>query len=296
MLAVVDEEQQRLRPQIVDDGLPQRTSGAIADPEATGDGLHDQVGIADRRQLDQPHAVRLLTDELGRGLDHQPRLSGAAGADHRDQPMRPSECLELRQLPLASDEGGQLRRKVGAAALHGPERGKLHIQAIDDQLEHAFGNGQVLEPMRPEVADRHAVRQVAADEGVHRLGEEHLSAGAGRGDARSTVNVEADVAAGSEAGLAGVQTHAHPDAMAVRPRLACQGALSVGGCRDRIRGACEDDEEGVTLRPDLNPRLECIAQERLMRLEHVTVSGPELLHEPGGPLDVREQEGNRPFR
>ena len=94
--------------------------------------------------------------------------------------------------------------------------------------------------------------------------------------------------------------HTDPDAHLppVWPWLRCKRALPLhGGCH-RVARAREDDEEGVALRVDLAAvvPLEGLPQEPLVLSEHVAVALAELALEPRRPLDVREQERDRPAR
>ena len=94
---------------------------------------------------------------------------------------------------------------------------------------------------------------------------------------------------------------AHPDAErdVVRPRLGGQAALGVDGRPDRIRGAPEDGDEGVTLGlflvavggGDRGPDQLAMAGQ-----EGRPAVAAELLGEPRRSFDVGEQEGDSPDR
>ncbi len=110
----------------------------------------------------------------------------------------------------------------------------------------------------------------------------------GGGDPRRAVDVDADVAFFGHDRLARVHAHADPDE-AVREHL-----LRLGGRRDGVGGSWERDEEGVTLRVDLDARVarEGIPQRAPMIGEELDVSRPVLAQESRRALDVREEEGD----
>jgi len=111
------------------------------------------------------------------------------------------------------------------------------------------------------------------------------------------MDVKAHVAVSAGAGLAGVQAHADPNWTVVRPPMAGEGALTVHGRRNRLRGAGKSDEERIPLGPDLDTSTERVAQQGVVSLQDLAVqSRPQLLHKPRGPLDVREQERHRSLR
>ena len=89
--------------------------------------------------------------------------------------------------------------------------------------------------MRAEVA------YAGVDERAGRLRQEHLPSVADGGDARTLVDVEADVPLLGQARLTRVQPHAHTD------RATRKCPLRISGRSDRIRCAAERDEKGVPL-------------------------------------------------
>ena len=81
-------------------------------PEHGRDRGRDRRRVADRRQLDHPHAVGELAGDLGADLERQPGLADPADAGQRDQPVRPHELGDLGDHLLAADERAQLLREV----------------------------------------------------------------------------------------------------------------------------------------------------------------------------------------
>ena len=106
-------------------------------------------------------------------------------------------------------------------------------------------------------------------------------------DAGGAVDVDPDVALVSQLWLAGVDPH--PDG-----NLEC--ALRLLGRRQRVRGAGEDDEEGVALGVDLDPAVafERLAEDAAVLAQDVGIALAELVEEPGRALDVGEDEGDGP--
>ena len=113
---------------------------------------------------------------------------------------------------------------------------------------------------------------------------------AGGGDPGGTVNVGADVALAGQQRRPGMEPHPHGD-------RECLLRLARGGQRPG-RGR-EGNEEGVALRVHLDA---AVGGKGLP--EHLPVPGEllgvplraELFQQPGGALDVREQEGDRSAR
>ena len=84
VLAVVEDHQRALVREVVEHDRV----GAGAErlhTQAGGEGVPHVVGIRDRRQLAEPGPVGELGQDLGRGLDRQPRLADTAHARERDQ-------------------------------------------------------------------------------------------------------------------------------------------------------------------------------------------------------------------
>ena len=153
--------------------------------------------------------------------------------------------------------------------------------------------------MLPEVAQGHALRQALLCERAGRSGDERLPAVAGRGHAGCAMDVKADVVVRPKGPLACVEAHAHANDGVVGPGLGGEALLGGDRSRDRSGSAREDDEEAIPLGRHLHPaaRREALTQDLLVAFED---RRPALVTERGGqlrrPLDVREQEGQRPGR
>jgi hypothetical protein len=118
-------------------------------------------------------------------------------------------------------------------------------------------------------------------------------------DPRGLVDGESDVPLAALRGLARVEADPDPHDAVLRPFVPVQRALSCHRGRNRGRRAREDGEERVALAVDLDPVVlgERAAEQLVVPREDLAVAiAPELLQEPGRPLDVREEKGDRPRR
>src|SRR6185312_13166749 len=95
------------------------------------------------------------------------------------------------------------------------ERGEVPI-TVRGQLEEVL-LADVLERLRPEIAERGSLRHVAAEQRPRCLRKEDLAAMTGGADARGADDVEADVALISYRRLTRMQPHADLDVGIVRP-------------------------------------------------------------------------------
>ena len=109
MLAVVEHEQEARVADLAHERGDRVLLGAQVEPDRGGGLAGDQCRVADRGQLDEPRALRVVP----RGeLQREPRLAAAAGAGEREQPGVAQQPSELRQLALAPDEARQLARQA----------------------------------------------------------------------------------------------------------------------------------------------------------------------------------------
>jgi hypothetical protein len=108
------------------------------------------------------------------------------------------------------------------------------------------------------------------------------------------VYAEADVPVSVLGRFSGVNPHPHTQLRAVGPLEPGEGTLAVDGCRHRVLGASEGDEERVALGVDLVSAvsLESLAEQSLMLRERLPVQRAEPLQQAGRSLDVREEKGD----
>ena len=285
MLEVVEHQQQPLLPEVVLQAIEQRPFAGLADAERLGDGRADQTWIGQWGQGNEEDAVLEAVEYFGGNLEGQAGLAGPAGASQGEQAdiLAQQQPLHLRHLPLAADEWAALERQVVRPGAQAPQRRELRRQAGDDELEDALRARQVLQAVLAQVTRARSLRQLPLDQHPCRLGEQHLAAVAGRAEAGGAVDIQADVAAGAEARLAGVQAHPHPDRDTLRPGILGQRSLRCHRGRDGVGGTGEDDEEAVALGIDLPPAvgLEGRSQQMLMRLQRGAVAFAEPLEQAG---------------
>ena len=119
-----------------------------------------------------------------------------------------------------------------------------------------------------------------------------------RADAGGAVHGHADVVAVDDLGLACVQAHAHSDLAVVGPAVVGEGELGGHRARHSRRRLLEDDEQGVAPRAHF---LAAVAaeggpHELVVSGEEGGIAVAEALEEMRRPLQVREEEGERPPR
>ena len=81
LLAVVQDQQRAAIPEVRAHRLQQRPIGLFAHAEHLRRLADDQRRVADRRQVEEPHAVGKVVDLLRRDLQRQARLAQPAHAD-----------------------------------------------------------------------------------------------------------------------------------------------------------------------------------------------------------------------
>ncbi len=112
VLAGVQDQQEMPVGQTVREQIQRVTGGLVGQADAGCHGTGQQLRIAQRGQLDQPHPVVEGPAQIGGHTQGQPGLPHPARAAQGDQP-RPFESLpDLCQLPLPSDEPGHLGREI----------------------------------------------------------------------------------------------------------------------------------------------------------------------------------------
>jgi hypothetical protein len=154
-----------------------------------GDRCGDQVGIADWGKIDEVASIRKVAEQLGRDLESQAGLAGAAGAAQCDQAhVGPSEQRCRRgDLVLATDQRGWLRRQVGAMSIECLERREAGWQVGGDQLKNLLGQAEIFEAMDSQVAQRHLRRELLAHQLFGGQREQDLAAMAGRQEPRDSI-------------------------------------------------------------------------------------------------------------
>ena len=260
-------------------GLRVRRAPAFTDAKRLGDGREDKRRIGKRGEPNEPNAVGVLLDELGRGLQAQSCLAAATRSGEGEQAdVVTSEELEnVGELALASEERCRLHRKV--RLIERLQRRELGIPELIDPL----GCLEILQSVEPEVADGHI------DELPRRLGQQYLRPVSGRRDACPSVHIETDIPLLREDRLAGVDPHANSG------RARREAVLGDPRRLYGVGGSGEGEEEGVALRVDLDApmRRGGLAKDPAVLGEHPDVRVAQFVKQAGRALDVREDKRDR---
>ena len=256
------------------DALP-----ALTDAERLGDGREHKRRIGERGKPNEPNAVGVLLDELGRGLQAQSCLAAAAGSGEGEQAdvVTSEEFENVGELALASEERCRLHRKV--RLIERLQRRELGITELID----ALGRLEILQSVEPEVENGRI------DELPRRLGQQHLRPVCGRRDACSFMDVATDIPLVREDRLAGVDPHTNFG------RARREAILSDPRRLYGIEGSSEGEEERVTLRVDLDTPVSRggLAQDPAVLGEHLDVRVAQFMKQAGRALDVREDKRDR---
>src|SRR5687768_2004759 len=110
----------------------------------------------------------------------------------------------------------------------------------------------VLQSVKPEVPDAHAVRRAVLNQTPGGVGDEDLPAVPRRGDSCGPVDVDPEVVLTAEDTLARVDPHPHADSRSMWPLMRSERPLRGHGCVESTRRREERDEEGVAFRPHLH--------------------------------------------
>jgi hypothetical protein len=116
VLAVVQNEQQALRPDVLAEQLGRRYIGSFPNLKRRGDRPRDEARVPDRRQIHEPYATEEPIEDFARGSHGEARLSHPARSRHRHEPGSIEQLANFLDLSLAPDEArelfGQVRRRV----------------------------------------------------------------------------------------------------------------------------------------------------------------------------------------
>jgi len=159
MLTVVEHEQQSAITDEPDQRVISRAAWLIGQAQRPRHRNPHDVGMGDRREVDVPHAVGNLIRQLTGHLDRQPGLASATRTGQRDQPVLVDESTHVHHLRTASDEAGELNRKVlRCSGFRYPKPRELVAQIGVAQLNDPLGTRQVTQWVSPELAHPHTIR------------------------------------------------------------------------------------------------------------------------------------------
>ena len=247
------------------------------------------------RQVDVPDPVGEFSGQLGGDLHRQARLTRAARAGQRDEPVVGERLADAVHFRLAPDETRQLHRKtLGGNGIGGAKRREVVVQIGVAELHHPFGAGQIAQRMGAEVGQRDVGRELVDDKRFRRTREHRLAAVGEIAQPRGAVDRRADVVAlVAQLHVAGV----HADAQLDR-RQRCP--LQVQGTSHRVGGAGERDDEAVALALLDGPHTvvggdrigQCLVEARDRGLHRLGLGLPQ----PRRTLDVGQQQRDRSGR
>ena len=195
MLAVVEHDQQLAASEVALEEAESRGLLPLelrrSHAQRLGDGLRDARRVAERRQLDEPDAVQVRLCGLARDLERKARLSDAARAGQRHEPMLGHVAEHQRAVVLAADEAREPsadvrpqrcgRGQLGCPLQHLPlERSGLLVR-LETELAQALGKCPVdRERIRIASASVQRQHQEPCDRLAHRvLLDEQLQVGKG---------------------------------------------------------------------------------------------------------------------
>ena len=120
VLAVVQEEERVALLEQGDERRLRGLAGALPRPHRGQRGARDERRVGggrEGREVDEPHAVGDGAGATGHGLEGESGLAHAPRAGQRHQRARGEQAPDLRELPLAPDEAGELHGQVGGVGV-----------------------------------------------------------------------------------------------------------------------------------------------------------------------------------
>ena len=209
-------------PQVREDEIPRRFPARITKVERGGDGHWNENGIGHVGQRNERRAISELRAQLGGEMKREPGLAGASRAGQRQQsrglliptrlaiPRRrePKRGAGRGDLPLASDEWRGRMRHVVQVTLRRAQGWEVGGKSGSDDLVDVFRVEQILERVRPEIAQGDAGWEAVAGELAGGPRDDDLLAVRGRQQPGDTVERRTEVVTGAPFRLAGVNRHA----------------------------------------------------------------------------------------
>jgi hypothetical protein len=240
VLAVVEEQEQALVPQVVDEHLVQGASRLLMDAQRGSHGLLDEGRIGQGRQLHQPGAPGKVVEQIGSHLQRQAGLARAARPGEGQQARRREQALDFGHLALAAHKAGELDRQVVGIGCQGADGRKIEPQAGAVQLEDVLDAGNVAQPVLAQVDQ---LRFALPEQGSSGGRQEDLPAVGGGHQPRGAVDGRPVIIAVAQLGLAGMERHTGAEGARVSPGLGLQPLLRgdgrLGGRRGRGKGGVQ---------------------------------------------------------
>ena len=165
-------------PQVREDEIPRRFPARVTKVERRGDGHRNENGIGHVGQRNEGRAIGELRAQLGGEMKREPGLAGASRSGQRQQsrglliptrlaiPRRqePKRGAGRGDLLLASDQWCGRMRHVVQITLRCAQGREVGGKTRSDDLVDVFRVEQILEGVRPEIAQGDAGWEAVAGE------------------------------------------------------------------------------------------------------------------------------------
>ena len=139
MLAVVDHEQRRRRPQHRHQLVNEAPARNLHQAGGRRHHIADTVGVDNGGEVDPPDAVGEPVDQLGGDLLGEAGLAHPAGPGHSHQPLICGQATQLGQLGDPPDQRSRRAREVVAEVVHRPKCVDVVGEIGMDHLPHPLG-------------------------------------------------------------------------------------------------------------------------------------------------------------
>ena len=292
VLAVVEHDEQLAVLDMGGERFDQRPSRLVAHREDLRGDARNQRRIADRRQIDEPDAIRKVLHQVGGDLQRQPRLAETAHPQQRQQPRLPEQVLGVAELALAPDERRDLLRKIVRRRLERAQRRKILLDFRMHELIDMLGRGKVAQPDAAQIAQRDRRRKMIAhliDDGLR---HQRLPAVRGFHDPRGAVDGTAEDVVVPPFDDPEMQAEANAQPDAARRARVLKRLEQRQRRLQRIRRGVERGIHPVPGHLDDNAAiaLDRLPRQRIMPRERGRHRLPLLFPEAGASFDVGEEE------
>ena len=177
VLAVVeDHEECCLRFEHRDELIERRGHRRLRSADSSEHRRSDRVGIVDGGEIDPPNPARVVVGGVGGDLQCQPGLADATGPRERDQASPRQQRNHRGDVVVTAQQRRRLQGKVVPTCGERTKSREARPEPWRNDLVDVLGGVQVLEPVRPERGERHAVGKVRADQRRGSVGDHDLFA------------------------------------------------------------------------------------------------------------------------
>ncbi len=254
-----------------------------------------------RREVDEPRSIAdAVVDATPCHFEGQPGLADAPCTSQRHDPFVFEGLGHLAAVAGTPHESTAALGQVVPLGVGRSERREIGGEVGVAEFEDPLGDGEVLEPVEPEVDERGARREVAVHGAGSRPGGDRLRPVGQRTQPDAPVRDRAVVGPAPDLDDAGVERGPGANAEIGRPRVGGHLALEIDGGGEGGRRVSEDGEAAVALRPRA---LEYATPALDGRGDDHVVGGEQPQHplavqfpQPRRPLDVGEEQGDDAIR